>query len=80
MIHQPAGGASGQSTDISIAAKETIRWRNLINLELARLTGQPVERIAKDSDRDFYMTATEAVDYGIVDLVMGTDKGKNGAA
>ncbi|MDR2576804.1 MAG: ATP-dependent Clp protease proteolytic subunit [Puniceicoccales bacterium] len=70
MIHQPMGGATGQSADIAIAAKEILRWRTCINELLAKLTGQPVERIAKDSDRDFYMTAKEALSYGIVDEVI----------
>ena len=80
MIHQPTGGASGQSSDISIAAKEILRWRSRINEELSNLTGQPVERIAKDSDRDFYMTAGEAVDYGIVDSVIWNCKRGKGSA
>jgi ATP-dependent Clp protease protease subunit len=70
MIHQPTGGATGQSADISIAAKEILRWRARINEILSELTGQTVERIAKDSDRDFYMTAVEAKAYGIVDEVI----------
>jgi ATP-dependent Clp protease protease subunit len=70
MIHQPTGGATGQSADISIAAKEILRWRSRINETLAKLTGQTVERIAKDSDRDFYMTAEEALAYGIIDEVI----------
>lgn len=70
MIHQPSGGATGQSADISIAAKEIIRWRNQINHLFSELTGNSVEKIAKDSDRDYYMTAQEACDYGIVDHVI----------
>lgn len=70
MIHQPTGGATGQTSDISIAAKEIIRWRNTINGILAEHTGKDVERITKDSDRDYYMTAQEAKDYGIVDEVI----------
>jgi ATP-dependent Clp protease protease subunit len=69
MIHQPTGGAGGQTSDISIAAKEILRWRETINKVLAETSGQPVERIQKDSDRDFYMTAQEAKDYGLVDHV-----------
>jgi ATP-dependent Clp protease protease subunit len=75
MIHQPSGGAGGQSADISIAAKEILRWRGRINEILSDLTGQPVDRIAKDSDRDFYMSAQEAMAYGIVDEVI--EKRKN---
>jgi ATP-dependent Clp protease protease subunit len=70
MIHQPSGGAGGQSSDISIAAKEILRWRRQINELLSLLTGQPVERIAQDSDRDFYLSAQEAIAYGIVDEVI----------
>ncbi|WP_309384310.1 ATP-dependent Clp protease proteolytic subunit [Cerasicoccus frondis] len=70
MIHQPTGGATGQTSDISIAAKEIIRWRNTINQILAEQTGKTVEQIEKDSDRDYYMTADEACDYGIVDKVI----------
>lgn len=70
MIHQPSGGAGGQTADISIAAKEILRWRATLNELLSQDTGQPVERIEKDSDRDFYLTATEAKEYGIVDHVI----------
>lgn len=70
MIHQPSGGATGQTSDISIAAKEILRWREALNQTLARHTKQPVEKIAKDSDRDYYMTADEACAYGIVDKVI----------
>ena len=70
MIHQPTGGATGQTSDISIAAKEILRWRKTINDILALHSGQPVERIIKDSDRDYYMTAEEAEKYGFVDLVI----------
>lgn len=70
MIHQPTGGAGGQTSDISIAAKEILRWRLTINQMLSKHTGQSVEKIEKDSDRDFYMTAEEAKEYGIVDQVI----------
>ncbi|MDR2030653.1 MAG: ATP-dependent Clp protease proteolytic subunit [Puniceicoccales bacterium] len=70
MLHQPSGGAGGQSADISIAAKEILRWRRRINEILSQLTGQTVERIAQDSDRDFYLSALEALNYGIVDEVI----------
>jgi len=79
MIHQPTGGATGQTSDISIAAKEILRWRKTINEILAQHTGQDVEKINKDSDRDYYMTAHEASDYGIVDRVL-EQKPKNGEA
>ncbi|MFP4540232.1 MAG: ATP-dependent Clp protease proteolytic subunit [Opitutales bacterium] len=70
MIHQPTGGATGQTSDISIAAKEILRWRQTLNEVLSEHSGQEVERIAKDSDRDFYMTAQQAKEYGIVDHVI----------
>ena len=70
MIHQPSGGATGQASDISIAAKEIIRWREKLNEVLADCTGKTSEEIKKDSDRDFYMSAEEAKDYGLVDEVM----------
>lgn len=70
MIHQPTGGATGQTSDISIAAKEIIRWRNTINKILSEQTGKTVEQIEKDSDRDYYMTADEACAYGLVDQVI----------
>jgi ATP-dependent Clp protease protease subunit len=69
MIHQPSGGATGQTSDISIAAKEILRWRKTINETLAKHTGKSVEQIEKDSDRDYYMDATEALEYGVVDHV-----------
>ncbi|WP_269537319.1 ATP-dependent Clp protease proteolytic subunit [Cerasicoccus fimbriatus] len=70
MIHQPTGGATGQTSDISIAAKEILRWRNTINDILAKHTGNSAEQINQDSDRDYYMTADEACEYGIVDQVI----------
>lgn len=70
MIHQPTGGATGQTSDISIAAREILRWRSRLNEVLASHTGQEIARIEKDSDRDYYMTADEARDYGIVDHVI----------
>lgn len=72
MIHQPSGGASGQSTDISIQAKEIIRWRQTLNEVLAHHTGKDVAQLQKDSDRDYYMSAHEAVEYGLVDKVTET--------
>jgi ATP-dependent Clp protease, protease subunit len=70
LIHQPHGGAAGQSVDIEIQAKEIVRMRQLLDEMLAFHTGQPVERIAKDTDRDFIMSGQEAKDYGIVDEVI----------
>ena len=70
MIHQPSGGATGQASDISIAAREIIRWRERLNEVLADCTGKTSDEIKKDSDRDFYMSADEAKNYGLVDEVM----------
>jgi ATP-dependent Clp protease protease subunit len=70
MIHQPTGGASGQTSDISIAAKEILRWRKVINEILSKHSSRTIEQVEKDSDRDFFMTAAEAKDYGIVDSVI----------
>ncbi len=70
MLHQPLGGAQGQATDINIQAKEIMRLRSLINDILVKHTGQSLERIEKDTDRDFYMTAEDAKGYGIVDEVI----------
>src|SRR2546430_2967026 len=70
LIHQPHGGASGQAVDIEIQAKEIVRMRELLDEILAFHTGQPVEKVAHDTDRDFIMSAVEAKDYGIVDEVI----------
>jgi ATP-dependent Clp protease, protease subunit len=72
LIHQPYGGATGQASDIELQAKEILRMRDLLNEMLAHDTGQPVERIAKDTDRDFIMSAEEAKNYGIIDEVIST--------
>ena len=72
MIHQPSGGAQGQTTDIQIAAQHIQRTKDRLNKILAERTGQPIERIAQDTDRDNWMTAEEAVEYGIVDQIMET--------
>jgi len=70
LIHQPLGGAQGQATDIGIQAKEILRTREELNNMLARHTGQPIEKIAQDTERDFYMTAIQAVEYGIIDEIV----------
>lgn len=70
MIHQPLGGARGQATEIEISAKRILKLRDHVNRIIADRTGQPVEKIAKDSDRDFYMTAGEALEYGIIDKII----------
>jgi ATP-dependent Clp protease protease subunit len=74
MIHQPTGGAGGQTADIAIAAREILRWRRTLNEALARHTGKTPEQIDKDSDRDYYMSAEEAKAYGIVDHVMASTR------
>ncbi|NWF66630.1 MAG: ATP-dependent Clp endopeptidase proteolytic subunit ClpP [Campylobacterales bacterium] len=70
MIHQPLGGAQGQATDIEIQTKEILRLKSLLNDILAEKTGQPLKKIAKDTDRDFFMGASEAVEYGLIDKVL----------
>jgi ATP-dependent Clp protease protease subunit len=70
MIHQPYGQVGGQVSDIEIQADEIIKTRAVLNEILASHTGQPIERIAKDTDRDRYLTATEAKEYGIVDDIL----------
>lgn len=76
LIHQPMGGAYGQATDISIRADEILRIRKELNSILARHTGQPMEQIQVDTERDFYMTAQQAKDYGLIDEVV-SDRGKS---
>jgi ATP-dependent Clp protease protease subunit len=70
MIHQPSGGASGQASDISIQAKEILRLKKRLNSIMSYHTGQPVERVEKDMERDNYMSAEDAKEYGIVDEVV----------
>jgi len=70
MIHQPLGGAQGQATDIDIAPKELLRVREKINGILAKHSGQSIDKIALDTDRDFFMSAEEAKNYGIIDRII----------
>lgn len=70
MIHQPLGGTQGQATDIEIHAKRILKMREQLNIILAERTGQPLERIEKDTDRDNFMSAAEAKEYGLVDEVI----------
>ena len=70
LLHQPSGGSRGQATDIKIQADEILRTRKTLNDILARHTGQPLEKIENDTERDFFMSAAEAVDYGLVDKVI----------
>lgn len=70
MIHQPLGGAEGQASDIAIRARRIIKMREKLNDILAERSGQPIERIEKDTDRDYFMSAAEAAEYGLIDKVI----------
>ena len=70
MIHQPSGGSQGQATDIEIQAREILKTREQLNRIMADRTGQPLEKIQADSERDYYMTASEAQSYGLIDQVL----------
>lgn len=70
MIHQPLGGAKGQATEIEISARRILKLREHINSIVAERTGQPIEKVAKDSDRDHFMNAQEALEYGIIDKII----------
>ncbi len=74
MVHQPLGGVQGQATEIEIHAKEILRMKEVLNKLLATHTGQPLERVAHDTERDFFMSAQEAKDYGVVDEVISVRK------
>jgi ATP-dependent Clp protease protease subunit len=74
LLHQPHGGAQGQAVDIEIQAKEITRYRKLLEELIAEHTGQPLEKVAKDTDRDYILTADEALDYGVVDEVITSRK------
>jgi ATP-dependent Clp protease protease subunit len=74
LIHQPHGGAQGQAVDIEIQAKEILRYRKLLDEILAQHTGQSIDKISKDTDRDFIMTAEQAKDYGLIDEVISSRK------
>ena len=73
MIHQPLGGAKGQATDIEIEAREILRMKAMLNGLLAEHTGQKIEKIAKDTERDNFMTAQEALEYGLIDKIITRD-------
>ena len=79
MIHQPLGGARGQATDVEIEAREILRLKSIANEILARHTGQPLERVEKDTDRNFYMSADEAVAYGVVDKILSSARDREKA-
>ena len=70
LIHQPLGGAQGQASDIDIQAREILRMREAINIILMKHTGQPLEKVAKDTERDYFMDAQQAIEYGIVDQIL----------
>jgi ATP-dependent Clp protease, protease subunit len=70
MIHQPLGGAQGQATEIEIQAREILRLRALLNDILAERTGQPLEKIERDTERDYFMSAEQAAEYGLIDKVI----------
>jgi ATP-dependent Clp protease protease subunit len=74
LLHQPHGGAQGQAVDIEIQAREIIRYRQLLDQLISEHTGQPLDKVSKDTDRDYILTAQEAVQYGIVDEVITTRK------
>lgn len=76
LIHQPMGGVQGQATDIDIHAKEILKLRERLNKILSKHTGQSLKKIEKDTDRDYYMTAEEAKEYGIIDEIIETRKDK----
>jgi len=70
MIHQPSGGSQGQATEIEIQAREILKTREQLNKILAERTGQPLERIERDTERDYYMSAEESKEYGLIDQVI----------
>jgi len=70
MIHQPLGGAQGQAVDIEIQAKEILFLKDTLNGLMAAHTGQPIEKVAEDTDRDFFLSPHEAVEYGLIDKVV----------
>jgi len=70
LIHQPLGGAQGQASDIDIQAREILRMREELNKILARHTSQPIEKVAKDTERDYFMSPDQAIEYGIIDQIL----------
>ncbi|MBN2426203.1 MAG: ATP-dependent Clp endopeptidase proteolytic subunit ClpP [Calditrichaceae bacterium] len=78
MIHQPLGGAEGQASDIKIAANEILRIREIVNEILAKATGQKLDKIEKDTDRNYFMSAKESLEYGIIDKVLEARAKENG--
>ena len=78
-MHQPLGGAQGQASDIEIAAREIIRLQDKLRSMLAENTGQPYDKIATDTDRDYYLTADQAAEYGLIDEILGANRPEEGA-
>jgi ATP-dependent Clp protease protease subunit len=70
MIHQPSGGTQGQTTDIEIYTKEMVKMRDQLNLIMAKHTGRPLDQIVKDMDRNFFMSAEESKEYGLIDEII----------
>lgn len=70
MIHQPLGGAQGQASDIKIAAEEILKMKSFLNQTLSEQTGQPLEKVERDTDRDYFLSSKEAVTYGLIDSVL----------
>ena len=79
-MHQPLGGAQGQASDIEIAAREIIRLQEKLRTMLADNTGQPYDKIAVDTDRDYYLTAEQATEYGLIDEILGAKKEEEGGS
>ena len=77
LIHQPMGGAGGQASDVERHAKEILQYRDQLNIILAECTGQSLDRIAKDSDRDFFMSAQECIEYGLIDQILEPSKSED---
>jgi ATP-dependent Clp protease, protease subunit len=73
MLHQPLGGARGQATEIEISARRILKLKDHINQIISERTGQPIEKVAKDTDRDYFLSANEAKDYGIIDEIIVKD-------
>ena len=78
-MHQPMGGAQGQASDIAIAANEILRMQEKLRTIIAKHTGQPYDKVAKDTDRDFYLSAEQAVEYGLVDEILAKEEEKKEA-
>jgi ATP-dependent Clp protease protease subunit len=80
MIHQPLGGFQGQATDINIHAREILRMKDVLNALLAEMTGQKVEKVENDTERDYFMSAGEAKEYGLIDAIVTRNTASGGAA